>query len=824
MPSSRGWLLYGLCVLACCCVVTGIRYLPPKAIHFTQCLPSENKCPANAICDEYQGNKYYCACETNFFNDKERTTVTYPGGECIAVCNSTAITSRCVCSLNTVKKRNDKGLYICTDKCTDDSDCPKHAFCAATNTCDCDSEYCSQRPKRSIIPCIRSVKIDEECKDPCSFSPPHCKSPKVCVSSKGTYTCNCPPGFHEVYDTVLKTWMCSDKCTNNSHCPAHAVCVQNNCYCDSGFCAGPSSKGSCITLLQSGEECTGERNCQSQPSTELEKCERLNRQDAFCSLLKSSADIQNKSCQANNTSISVKDVALQFTEVLSKAQLTNLTTSELSTTVITILQNVETSLLATFTKDPRNQNINTPELEVEMKVSFDICGGETSSNTSITLNVLNNTMKVPCPLMSRKTDGAMFVNYKGLNSSALGALGDPDHEGEQEIISLVVSGAITSPNTENLDPPVSFYLKHLKDRKPSFVFQCVFWDMKKRAWSSVGCTTKKSDIEENSTFCVCTHLSTFAVLMAPGEIQVDVGLEVISRIGLTVSLVCLCLSLLTFTLCRSLRSAHTSVLIVLCGCLFLGQLLVLFGLRQTSNTVLCSVIAGSLHFFFLCAFCWMSIESILLFMTVRNLRAMNYMTSQRSHFPYVCLLGFGIPLIIVAISAAIRSDGYRNDKYCWLALNLIWSFIGPVCVFIIINAILLLLTFWLLKKKLASLNSNVSTLKHTRLLTFKALSQLFILGCTWIIGLFQFGGGSLVVSYIFTICNSLQGVYIFLVHCLLNRQVRAEYSRGFRRLRSRKSESEVVSGSTVPIKLSEVSEVQKTDTLSKEEKNVGWEK
>ncbi|XP_075061939.1 adhesion G protein-coupled receptor E1-like [Mixophyes fleayi] len=526
--------------------------------------------------------------------------------------------------------------------------------------------------------------------------------------------------------------------------------------------------------------------------------------DALCSLLKSSADIQKKSCQTNNTGTSVEDVALQFTELLNQAQSLNLSISELSTAVIAILQNVETSLLATFTKDLRNQNINTPELEVEMKVSLNICGGETSSKTSVTLIVLGNTMKVPCPIVSRKTDGAIFVTYKGLdsmlNSSALGALGDPDHEGEQEIISLVVSGAITSPNKEILDPPVSFYLKHMKDRKSSFILRCVFWDMEKRVWSSIGCKTKQSDIE-NSTLCACNHLSTFAVLMAPNEIQVDVGLEVISRIGLTVSLVCLCLSLLTFILCRSLMSAHTFVLIVLCGCLFLGQLLVLFGLRQIWNTVLCSVIAGSLQYFFLCAFCWMSIESILLFMTVRNLQAMNYMTSQWSHFPYVCLVGFGIPLIIVVISAAIRSDGYRNDKFCWLALSLVWSFIGPVCVFITINAILLLLTFWLLKKKLASLNSDVSTLKHTRLLTFKALSQLFILGSTWIIGLFQFGGGSLVVSYIFTICNSLQGVYIFLVHCLLNRQVRDEYSRGFRRLRSRKSESEVVSGSTVPIKL-----------------------
>ncbi|XP_034647805.1 adhesion G protein-coupled receptor E2-like [Trachemys scripta elegans] len=65
----------------------------------------------------------------------------------------------------------------------------------------------------------------------------------------------------------------------------------------------------------------------------------------------------------------------------------------------------------------------------------------------------------------------------------------------------------------------------------------------------------------------------------------------------------------------------------------------------------------------------------------------------------------------------------------------------------------------------------------SRLLTFKAIAQLFILGCTWSLGLFQVSSAKMVMAYLFTIVNSLQGVFIFLVHCLLNRQVREEYRR-----------------------------------------------
>lgn len=58
-----------------------------------------------------------------------------------------------------------------------------------------------------------------------------------------------------------------------------------------------------------------------------------------------------------------------------------------------------------------------------------------------------------------------------------------------------------------------------------------------------------------------------------------------------------------------------------------------------------------------------------------------------------------------------------------------------------------------------------------RMLTFKATAQLFILGCTWCLGILQVGPAAHVMAYLFTIINSLQGVFIFLVYCLLSQQV-----------------------------------------------------
>ncbi|XP_030889203.1 adhesion G protein-coupled receptor E2-like [Leptonychotes weddellii] len=129
---------------------------------------------------------------------------------------------------------------------------------------------------------------------------------------------------------------------------------------------------------------------------------------------------------------------------------------------------------------------------------------------------------------------------------------------------------------------------------------------------------------------------------------------------------------------------------------------------------------------------------------------------------------------------------------CWLnpGKGFIWSFLGPVCTIFSVNLAFVLMTLWILKSKLSSLSSDVSTLQNTRMLTFKATAQLFILGCTWCLGILQVGPAAHVMAYLFTIINSLQGFFIFLVYCLLSQQVREQYGKWFKGIRKTRAESE----------------------------------
>ncbi|CAM5169548.1 unnamed protein product [Eretmochelys imbricata] len=296
--------------------------------------------------------------------------------------------------------------------------------------------------------------------------------------------------------------------------------------------------------------------------------------------------------------------------------------------------------------------------------------------------------------------------------------------------------------------------------------RCVHWKFiaGKGTWAEGGC--KSLQTNSTHTICSCDHLSSFALLMGPTGVEESYPLTVVTYVGLTFSLLYLLLAILTFLLCRSIRNVSTSLHLQLCLCLFLADLLFLTAVTRTRSRVVCAVIAGFLHYLFLAGFSWMFLEGLHLFLTVRNLKVVNYTSASRFKKRFMYPFGYGFPALVVAISAAVNPGGYWLElpTNCWLSLErgFHWSFLGPVCAIILINLTFFIVTLWILRDKLSSLNEDVSTLKDTRLLTFKAIAQLFILGCTWSFGLLQVGPAATVMAYLFTTVNSLQGAFIFL--------------------------------------------------------------
>ncbi|XP_066566292.1 adhesion G protein-coupled receptor E1 [Amia ocellicauda] len=191
--------------------------------------------------------------------------------------------------------------------------------------------------------------------------------------------------------------------------------------------------------------------------------------------------------------------------------------------------------------------------------------------------------------------------------------------------------------------------------------------------------------------------------------------------------------------------------------------------------VLCSAIAGTLHYLFLCSFAWMFLEAIQLYLLVKNLKKVKVLQRQGLHCGYLLLIGYGVPTIIVAVSAGVIPKGY-GDEHCWLKTeqNFRWSFLGPLCYVLGVNFLLFFAIIAELQSTLAHLNSEISSIRDTRVMVFKALMQFVILGCGWLLGFFNEPD---FIRHLFVLLNSQQGTFIFIVHCLLNKEVREEYKK-----------------------------------------------
>uniref|UniRef100_A0A3B3ZPG9 Uncharacterized protein n=1 Tax=Periophthalmus magnuspinnatus TaxID=409849 RepID=A0A3B3ZPG9_9GOBI len=353
-----------------------------------------------------------------------------------------------------------------------------------------------------------------------------------------------------------------------------------------------------------------------------------------------------------------------------------------------------------------------------------------------------------------------LISYRKLNESAHGFFEGVNKQDRKTLglNSNIVTVTVSNPDTSSLNKPVLITLNHLQQLNKTS--HCVYWDssMNGGAWSTHGCKVKESN--PNYTVCECDHLSSFAILMALYEDRFE--LQLITWIGLSLSLVCLFICILTFGLIRSIQSQRTKIHLHLSISLFLAFAIFLIGISRTENRVGCAVVAGLLHFFFLASFCWMCLEGIQLFRMV----VMVFNTSFRT--VYLMAAGYGVPAVIVSISALANAKGYGTER-CWLNLDSIWSFFAPVCIIIFVNIIFFLVTVWKLAQKFSSLNPDLDNLQKITF-TITAVAQLCILGIMWIFGCFQFEKRTIAMSYLFTIFASLQGVLLFIMHCLCSKQ------------------------------------------------------
>ncbi|XP_072369907.1 adhesion G-protein coupled receptor G6 isoform X1 [Scyliorhinus torazame] len=362
--------------------------------------------------------------------------------------------------------------------------------------------------------------------------------------------------------------------------------------------------------------------------------------------------------------------------------------------------------------------------------------------------------------------------------------------------SFVIASSVGNISINNLSEPVKIRIKH-RQREEKFKSQCAFWDLTLNngsgGWNVRGCRVdSKSNV--NETICLCDHLTHFGVLLdISGTAQlIDAVntkiLTFITHIGCGISAIFSATTLLTYVAFEKLRRDYPSkILMNLSTALFLLNLMFLIDGWLASFNIpgLCIAVAALLHFFLLASFTWMGLEAVHMYIALVKV----FNTYIRKYMLKFCIIGWGLPALVVVIVLAININFYGAKEYggesdneasqfCWINHPIVF-YVTCVSYFVIVFLVNVAMFIVVLMQicgrngKKSNRNLREEILRNLR----SVVSLTFLLGMTWGFAFFAWGPVNLAFMYLFAIFNSLQGFFVFVFHCALKENVQKQWRR-----------------------------------------------
>uniref|UniRef100_A0A8C7GQ16 Adhesion G-protein coupled receptor G6 n=1 Tax=Oncorhynchus kisutch TaxID=8019 RepID=A0A8C7GQ16_ONCKI len=372
-----------------------------------------------------------------------------------------------------------------------------------------------------------------------------------------------------------------------------------------------------------------------------------------------------------------------------------------------------------------------------------------------------------------------------------------DKQDELSLNSYVVASSVGNYSISNLQDPVEIEIAHLNyQTKPKPT--CMFWDFTMKngtgGWNSKGCRVSPMS-NRNKTICLCDHLTHFGILMdiSGSAAQIDEKntkiLTFITYIGCGISAIFSAATLLTYIAFEKLRRDYPSKILMnlSTSLLFLNMVFLLDGwLASFDVEGLCVAVAVFLHFFLLTSFTWMGLESIHMYIALVKV----FNTYIRRYILKFCIVGWGLPAAIVAIVVAFDKNSYGKMQYgmgetgqgssefCWIRSQVVFyvTCVGYFSVLFLLNVAM----FIVVMIQICGRNGKRSnhTLREEMLRNLRSVISLtFLLGMTWGFAFFAWGPVNLAFMYLFSIFNSLQGLFIFIFHCALKENVQKQWRR-----------------------------------------------
>ncbi|XP_048586225.1 adhesion G protein-coupled receptor E1 isoform X2 [Nematostella vectensis] len=707
---------------------------------------------------------------------------------------------------------NFPGGYNCTCNSgfiliPDNRTCNDTDECLDSNTC---QQTCTNLPGSYRCSCYKGYELDldgktcsdkDECKTGSNCS-------QLCTNTAGGYQCSCHHGYvlsanqHACVDVdeCARVHGCQDSCLNS---PGSYKCA-----CSDGKLLAMDGK-SCKEMVPV-TKAIDEAQKDIEASENTEQLTFITK-----SLLDVLQDQQNMTTKEVEDTVSVMDnITHKLTShVPESAQVIK----NLVTNFVGIMIHVLAPEKVELMKTDKGVMYTVPQKVEEMmevaysrvrndsksELSVDITGDVLDVKLTVTtqsafhgyhyhVNSTGNGLTVPRSVV----DGMSDSDYICISVVVFKTLGDVEPSDKEpqpsnkltlrsDIINLQLIN-VNKSKLSNLKEPIQL---RFSNSMPflSGTPLCGFIDETAAAmktgdlWSVAGC--KVASTSANHTVCECSHLTSYGLLMDVHGIYDDLSdaekdaLKYISLVGCIISIVFCGLAILAFTLAMNRPMerkgrVETYVLHVnLVTAIGISQICFIIGTFTVgADLITCRVVSICTHYFLSASFSWMLVEGINVYNKIVKV------FSTRKYSKYYFTLGWGLPVILVTVTAAVAFDKYGPGKICWLSQDIIWVFAAPVLAVIVANSFVLMSIIYVLVRKTINIkagpNKNDETTKVRRSVKVSVV-LLPLLGITWVFGFLAVDKNLIAFHFIFAIVNSLQGLFIFIAHCWINDSVKS---------------------------------------------------
>ena len=285
----------------------------------------------------------------------------------------------------------------------------------------------------------------------------------------------------------------------------------------------------------------------------------------------------------------------------------------------------------------------------------------------------------------------------------------------------------------------------------------------------------------DQTYQVSHNVTRTVVMFKFGRLQ-----QLVSIIGLLISLTALAIHFFVYMMLPPLRSVPGKCLLSLVASLFTAQLLFLAGSARTEMPDVCMSLAVAMHYAFLAAFFWMNVMAVDICRTFSSSRVMLPADDRSSRFIFYSLYAWLTPAAIVGGSLALdlldvdATADFRphyGDGLCWITRRwaLLVTFALPLALLLAVNTVL----FGVIVKNLCLISRDAKRARCNERGQFVLYVKLStIMGLTWVFGFVASLADMPVFWYVFVVFNTLQGAFICFAFVCTKKVFRLLHERG----------------------------------------------